>query len=102
MMRMFAMVARMGGLGMSARVMLGMRIFGQQVQRSSPRPTIVDVGGLELSVRPRLSGAVPLLHGPYPGFVFVRLCGISADCHPVDHGMAHNAISFDTLSGTFG
>ncbi|BEK85970.1 hypothetical protein GCM10010198_06640 [Nocardia seriolae] len=89
---MLAVVARMGGLGMSARVMLGMRMFGQQVQRSSPRPTIVDVGGLELSMRARLvSGTVPLLHGPYPGFVFVRLCGISADCHPVDHELAHIA-----------
>ncbi|BCK57753.1 hypothetical protein NWFMUON74_55250 [Nocardia wallacei] len=29
-----------------------MRAFiGQDMQRSSPRPTIVDVGGLELSVR---------------------------------------------------
>lgn len=29
MMRVFAVVARMGGLGMSARMMLGMRMFGQ-------------------------------------------------------------------------
>ena len=29
-------------------------VVGQDVQRSSPRPTIVDVGGLELSVRPGL------------------------------------------------
>ncbi len=34
---------------MGARMMVG-----QDMQRSSPRPTIVDVGGLELSVRPGL------------------------------------------------
>lgn len=44
---------RRGVGAMMIAVRPGMMI-GQQVQRSSPRPTVVDVGGLELSVRPRL------------------------------------------------
>ncbi|MQY20336.1 hypothetical protein NRB20_34390 [Nocardia sp. RB20] len=32
-------------------VTIGMGMVGQDVQRNGPRPTIVDVGGLELSMR---------------------------------------------------
>lgn len=57
-----------------------MRVFGHDMQRSSPRPTIVDVGGLELSICSRLvrSGAMPLLH-ENPEFVLTGSCGIWAD-----------------------
>jgi hypothetical protein len=42
---------RIFGFGMLRFGVLRFGMLGQDMQRSSPRPTIVDVGGLELSVR---------------------------------------------------
>jgi hypothetical protein len=56
-------------------------MFGQDMQRSSPRATIVDVGGLELSVRPGLVwAAVPLFHTPNMTMETGRLHGDFAQC----------------------
>ncbi|WP_132370220.1 hypothetical protein [Nocardia alba] len=82
------------------KIMSARMVIGQDMQRDSPRATIVDVGGLELSVRARLvgTGARSLLHLVDLNFMIGRIMWyLGPILTPVDHGSAGIARLFFKL-----